>query len=513
MTRDNFLDIMGDIDRELIDDALNIQRAERVELRYERRTVPRFITGIAACAAVFAMIIFVRFFAGIDTDPNDSSVSLGNSYSALEFKRGWDPKDLIYKKPNDFWVIGENVRVSAAEFDGITAELILKNIKKEAGTRLVNELTDFDYTGYVGAEEIALYIHDKDGGRFITNNVTPHSYNDMKLINAACLFDGSTRIYKTDSEYVIMQYADYYSEQDMFIAGFYGMDTNRLLFCDENGIFDCSAWRVSISGEGRMGGWKYGYQASKSFEYTGGNKFSDPGYGYEMLWDKYGKVIYPDKMPEGYKSVEFENITGWDPEKLPIGTVMSLGESVIIDSHSADGITASLILHNVIKRPGDRHYIYTDDKYLDMWAADEIYLYITDTKGHRVLSRISAPLSLGTANFIPNSCLLEGAVRVAKTEDENVHYIMMYLIEKNGMPYGIFFNCDLDQMTANSPKDENGISLYDGLGDLLYANDNLYPFYEEMSILDDIRFIDKAESYDDIAWNYYTKEYERFIAE
>ena len=388
---------------------------------------------------------------------------------------------------------------------------ILKNIKKEAGIKLVNSLTDYDYTDYVGAEEIALYIHDNEGGRFIANNVTPHSYNDMKLINAACLFDGCTRLYKTDSEYVIMQYADCCNEQSVLTASFYGIDRDRLMFRDENGIFDCSAWRVGIAGDGRIGGWRYGYQASKSFEYMGGNKFSDPVYGYEMLWNHYGKVIYPDKMPDGYERVEFENITGWDPEKLPIDIAGGLGESVIIDSHSADGITASLILHNVIKRSGDRHYIYSDDKYLDMWAADEIYLYITDSKGHRVLSRISTPLTYRSARFIPNSCVVDGAVRVVKTDDENVHYIMMYLIEKNGMPYGIFFNCDLDKMTANSPKDENGISLYDGLGDLLYENDKLYPFYEEMSILDGIRFIDKAESYDDIAWNNYTKEYERLI--
>ena len=462
MTRDEFTDIMGGIDERLIDSALNSSQPEMVEVVYERPPVLRYIMGIAACIALLVTtVIAVPYFKGVLPQPNDSSGSAGSSVTDKpDIIRGWDPEELVYNEFGDFLYIGANARVFAAELDGITAELILHNIKKEPGKELVNELTDFDYTDYIGAEDIVLYIHDDKGRRFIEPSVTPHSYNDMEFISMSCLFDDCTRLYKTDnSEYVLMQYADYNSEQNALIASFYNVDLKQKTLRDENGIYDASDWRVGIVGNRRIGGWQYGYQASKEFEYTEA-KFQDLVYEYEIFLGERARVIYPYEMPEGYKDIDINNITGWDPDKLTISEGQLNGAGYIAFADSADGITATLILDNIIKRPGERHYIYSEDKYLDMWAADDVYLYITDTDGRRVLLNIPTPLSDGSVKFIPSSCLFNGCILILRTTDStNSFFVMMYLSEKDGKPVESFIQCNLERYVSDFPRDENGISL------------------------------------------------------
>lgn len=493
MTRDEFTDIMGGIDERLIDSALNTSQPEMMEVVYERPPVLRYIMGIAACIALLVTtVIAVPYLKGVLPQPNDSPGSAGSSVpDKPDIIRGWNPEELVYNEFGDFRYIGANARICTAELDGVTAELILHNIKKEAGTELVNELTDFDYTDYIGAEDIVLYVHDDKGRRFIGTSVTPHSFNDMELININCLFDGCTRLYKTEkSEYVLMQYADYNNEQNALIATFYNVDLKRKTLRDENGIYDASDWRVGIAGNRRIGDWQYGYQASKEFEYTGA-KFQDPVYEYEMFFGERARVIYPYEMPEGYEKIDINNITGWDPDKLMINEGEIYGAGYIAFSNSADGITATLILDNPFKYPDERHYIYYEDKYIDMWAADNVYLYITDTDGRRVLLDIPTPLSDGSVKFIPRQCLaVNDSVLILRTADgSDSFFVRIFLSEKDGGIVDSFIECNLEMYDAVFPKDENGISLggeakfFDPVNynyEVLFLISPDLPFYEDI---------------------------------
>lgn len=318
MTRDKFIDIMGEIDERLIESALDISQSETAEAAYDRPHILRYIISAAACVAVLATAVFAVPYIKRMLPPQgagSSSVS-----GECDFTRGWDPETLVYGEPDDL-TVGKNARICTAELDGITAELILYNIKKEAGSELINEPADYDYTDYVGAESIALYIHDDKGRRFIADSVTPHSYNDMEFISVNCLFDDCVRLYKTDnSEYVLMLYADYTGGKALvtsfdsvyiphtLIASFYGVDLERQTRRDENGIYDALAWRSVVAGDERVGGWLYGYQASKDFKYING-KFFDPLYGYEMYWNGSGKIIYLndyiEEVSDPYYNEEF----------------------------------------------------------------------------------------------------------------------------------------------------------------------------------------------------------------
>ena len=76
MTRNEFLDIMGEIDGKLIESTLDISRMETVELPYERPPVLRYILGAAACvAALFVTALAVKHFNGITPQPFDTSES------------------------------------------------------------------------------------------------------------------------------------------------------------------------------------------------------------------------------------------------------------------------------------------------------------------------------------------------------------------------------------------------------------------------------------------------------
>lgn len=462
MTRDEFIDIMSKIDERLIDEALDISQSEAVEVVYERPPVLRYILSIAACIAVLVTAaIAVSYFRGITTQPGSASESSSSVSVSDEpdFIRGWDPEKLVYNELDEPALTGGNVRACTAELDGITAELILHNVKKEAGTELVNELTDFEYTDYYGAEDIVLYVHDDKGRRFIAEGVTPHSYNGMQLININSLYD-SVRLYKTENGYALMLYADYVRNTP--VASFYALDFEQQTIRDENGIYDASDRRVAIVGNGRVGGWQYGYQASEEFEYVDGVKFRDLMYGYELYLGERATVVYPDELPEGYEDIDIENITGWDPERLMLleNTIPTEGTTVIVASDSFAGLTASLILHNVVKLPGEQHYIYSEDKYPDMWAAESICLYITDAEGKAALLELPVPLTDGLVKFIPAPCVSDGCIKVLRTHSSGEeHYaIMLYLPEKDGGTSETYIQGDLDQY-ADSPKDENGIYL------------------------------------------------------
>lgn len=168
-----------------------------------------------------------------------------------------------------------------------------------------------------------------------------------------------------------------------------------------------------------------------------------------------------DNLPESSVS---EFIRGWNPEELVYSEFdgfPDIGANVRVCAADLDGITVWLIMHNIIKRPGERHYIYYDDKYLDMWAADDICLYITDTEGNKVLLRVPTRLFDGAIKFFPNACLFENCVRLLKIEQDGAdrYIIRMFLDEDHGVPIASYIDCDIEWYASNSSKDENGISV------------------------------------------------------
>lgn len=323
MTRDEFLDIMGEIDPELIESTLNISRGKAVKLQYDCPSAWKNIMGIVACIAILVTVFAVGYFRSIPTQSGESSGAAYNESSVSDIIRGWDPEELVY---SDTPVLGGNMRVSVAELDGITAELILHNIKKEVGTRIFSEyedrysdVVDFAaesssdrlflypddhdyYNDFVGAEDIVLYVHDDKGRRFIETSVTPHSYNGMELICADCLFDDCTRLYKVEDDYVLMQYADsiYYYINDgytapylRYLARFYKLDLNRQIMRDENGVYTGGLISVKVNGvpTQHIDG-EYGCPVTRGVEYVGGKEFFDSTYNNVILWDAYEGIKF-----------------------------------------------------------------------------------------------------------------------------------------------------------------------------------------------------------------------------
>ncbi len=329
MTRDEFMDIMGEIDPELIESTLNISRGKAVRLQYERSSVWKNIAGIAACIAILVTAFTVGYFRSIPTESGESSGATYSQSSASDIIRGWDPEELVY---SDKPILGANMRVSVAELDGITAELILHNIKKEAGIRVFTDFaeeyiddmmietkdspdhlllypSDYDYfNDYVGAEDIVLYIHDDKGRRFIETSITPHSYNGMELISANCLFDDCTRLYKVEGEYVLMQYADFMSYYTYdgyadtylrYLARFYKLDLNRQIMRDENGIYTGGLISVKVNGAPtQLSDWEYGCPVTKGVEYIAGKGFVDSTYNNVILLDDQGIKFSPSTAEE-----------------------------------------------------------------------------------------------------------------------------------------------------------------------------------------------------------------------
>ncbi len=310
MTRDEFLDIMGGIDEELIGNTLEVTRAEVIKPQRRRPSVRRYFMGAAACIAILVTAIAVGFNKGIPMQPDDSSGVSDDPSSASCIIRGWDPERLAY---SDTPVLGGNMRVSVAELDGITAELILHNIKKGTGTDLPDNYSGnkqigsedasapysnpsyYDYKDYVGAEDVVLYVHDDKGRRFIETSVTPHSYNGMELIAADCLFRNCTRLYKVKDEYVLMQYADYippekYTDSikfpSVFWARFYKLDLKQRPTCDENGVYNGGLKSVRFNNGFDSCNWEYGFPVTREFEHIGSGIFFDTGF------QKYNNVLH-----------------------------------------------------------------------------------------------------------------------------------------------------------------------------------------------------------------------------
>lgn len=528
MTKNEFLDVMGEIDGKLIESTLDISRMETVEIPYERPPVFRYIFGAAACVvAVFVTALAVRHFNGIATQPLDStsenysfseseSVSTTGSDSSddsdisdsssesteapePDFIRGWDPEDYLSNGLHENIALGESLTLSTAELDGIKVALILHDITKLPGEEYSEN--GLDYTNYYGAKDIVLYIIDDKGRKCLQEYVTPHRNDGMQFIHQNCFIGESTRLFKTESDdgehYVLMQIADYSEENDAPIATFYDvyMVSDRL---DENGISGYGLIEYYIRGTGRVGGWRFGYQASGDFCHSGGTTFTDPVYNYNISicpnTDK-AYVISAD-IPLQDKNADFSelNITGWDPDTLPFNTYPEVGESAVVSRAELDGLQAELIMINVIKRPGERHYIYSQDDYLDMWVADDICLYIKDDNGRRILSHLNTPLTTGFAKFMPEECLFVGSTKIFSVERDGVsdYVIMQYctIDEDSGTLNAAFVSGDTELYDLTAPKDENGITIGGGLlpltprGTITSSSDGSLVILEDGSLYD-----------------------------
>ncbi|MCM1167200.1 MAG: hypothetical protein NC401_14430 [Ruminococcus sp.] len=212
---------------------------------------------------------------------------------------GWAPERLAYGDPEK----GGDAVLSSASLDGVDVSLIAHNITHLPDDG-ADEIHTEDCKGTLCAERILLYLKDGEGRKTLSTQINSISPGHHR-ISGECLFDGSTRIYKTEQDgmtyYLLMQFAEYNEEKDALIATFYVLDMELYDLAvprDENGITGGGLWCISISApEGTgMSLWGQAYQASKRFEYKEGTTFADPEYGYEITFDMRrgrAEVTYP----------------------------------------------------------------------------------------------------------------------------------------------------------------------------------------------------------------------------
>ncbi|GEM_PF-6577201 len=214
---------------------------------------------------------------------------------------GWDPREIENGTPET----GGDAVLSSASLDGIDVSLIAHNI-----SRLPTDGIDGghleDCGGKLCADRVLLYLKDDEGRKVLSTQINSISPGHHR-ISGECLFDGSTRIYKTAQDgkdyYLLMQYAEYDEDKDALIATFYVLDMefyDILSAKDENGVSSDGLWIIDINApaESRISSWGQAYQASKRFEYKSGTTFYDPEYGYQITFDmKRGKatVAYPNE--------------------------------------------------------------------------------------------------------------------------------------------------------------------------------------------------------------------------
>lgn len=462
MTKDEFLDIMGEIDEDIIDGALDVSHRDGVTRPYKRTPVLKYVLSAAACIAlVFAAGAAVRYF-------NVKDLFFNHANSGGDFISDWDPDDIAV---NNNLMIGSSTVVSTAELEGrFTVSLIMHDITKLPGKKY--SANGHDYTDYWGARDIALYIKYANGKRSLFEHVTPHSDGGMEFIHDKCLFEGSTRVLDTGSdfnptytyipEHVVMQYADYDAENDALIARFFEPRGEKLEYNDHiNPTYDLQPY--IIDGIDRIGGWKYGYQASENFYREYGAVYADPEYGYEINfyipWR--AMAVYPDRInrDENLSGYVNDTLTGWDPEKLKYDPSPKAGESAVVSAATVDDLTVSLILYNVIKRPEEDHYLYSGDEWKNLWVADEIYLYAKDGSGRKLMWELPTPLSAEYAKGIPADCIFDGSTRLIKAiMDGEEHYLLIQHYKPDGGDtLAHFYDLNIDLSDANPERDENGI--------------------------------------------------------
>ena len=177
-------------------------------------------------------------------------------------------------------------------------------------------------------------------------------------------------------------------------------------------------------------------------------------------------------MPEGYETLELDDLRGWDPEKLEYDPYPEVGESAIVSTASADDMTVSLVMLDVRKRPGEQHYSFPLENQLNNWAAGEICVYVK-VGDKRMIAYLPPADGVSGSVLLPENCLFDGCTRLFRTEtDGETHYLFMMLYKDNsgGELVSSFYDIDIDSYTVKDKvndelkyqtdetrKDENGI--------------------------------------------------------
>lgn len=225
-----------------------------------------------------------------------------SSDSAPQTVTGWDP-DAVKKTAPE---IGGDAVLSSVSLDGVDVSLIAHDITHLPDKTPDNIHHTEDCCGCLCAERVLLYLKDGEGRKALSTQINSISPGHHR-ISGECIFDGCTRICKTEqggeTYYLLMQFAEYDKENDALLAAFYVLDMELYDLSavkDENGISCGGLWIIGVNApEGkRIGGWGQAYQASKEFEYRSGTTFYDPVYGYEITFDmKRGSasVAYPNE--------------------------------------------------------------------------------------------------------------------------------------------------------------------------------------------------------------------------
>lgn len=219
---------------------------------------------------------------------NDIKKNGLSSEIAPERVTGWNPDTIKYETPE----IGGDAILSSASLDGVDVSLVAHNITHLPDGELDGSHHTEDCSRCLCAQNILLYLKDDVGRKTLSTQINGNVGHHR--LSEECLFDDSTRIYKTEQDgetyYLLMQFAEYNNEKEALIATFYVLDMELYELGsakDENGISGGGLWIIDISApEGcRIGSWWQAYQASKDFEYKSGTTFYDPVYGYEITFD------------------------------------------------------------------------------------------------------------------------------------------------------------------------------------------------------------------------------------
>ncbi|MBD5129394.1 MAG: hypothetical protein HDT43_05670 [Ruminococcaceae bacterium] len=504
MTKNEFLDIMGAVDEDIIDSTLDISRMDTIVIPYKRTPVWKYLLYAAACIAlVFTAGSAVRYFNGkvllpngVSSDSTSSDDTSGDastestssddisessdsseSYDDYDdYDRFWEPDFIRGWNPDEITggelVLGGSAVASKSELNGMTVSLILHDITKLPGEeRIVN---GFDYTDYWGAKDIVLYAKTDDGEKYIYDDVSWLYNDEERFIHSKCVSNGGTRLYQRKHPDFVVQYVDYDADNDAFIARFFniieGYDPHRT---DENKISSFGIFSYFVDGIDRLGGVGFGYQTSGRFYRKSSSVFVDEEYGYELHFSEPAniKLVYPDKMPAGYEDVEIDYLRGWDPEKLKYDPYPEVGESAIVSTTTVEDMTVSIVMIGVQRRPGEMHRYYLLNNRLDEWNADRICIYVKHSDGRRMIAYFP-PWDYTTRSVsLHESELFEGCIRLFRMEDDR--YLMVMLSrddpDSDPVPY-YFFDLEIDEYTVYpivndelkyqasiTYKDENGI--------------------------------------------------------
>lgn len=136
------------------------------------------------------------------------------------------------------------------------------------------------------------------------------------------------------------------------------------------------------------------------------------------------------------------------------------GGNTVLSYDEKNGVKASAVLMCIGAFPNDN---------AGMWAADGVYVVVTDSEGRAAYNKIPTPriaegqesICTGFTMKFPAECVCGYSTRLFEVEQNGrKHTILMQYtdINKDGTIYPTFFDCDLKENTAESG--ETGLPVY-----------------------------------------------------